>query len=71
MILLMHYCVQVDNTILCVLSFVIIIFIYLLLFQLIFGIGNFWMRFCLMLMYVNVAKLHLFKGLHVSVIGQD
>ena len=29
------------------------------------------MHFCLMLTYVNVAKLHLFKGLHVSVIGQD
>ena len=38
---------------------------------LIFGIGNFWMHFCLMLMYVNVAKLHLFNGLRVSIIGQD
>ena len=29
------------------------------LFYLIFGVGNFWMYFCLMLTYINVAKLHL------------
>ena len=66
----MHYCVQVDNSEFCVLSFVIGIlicfFIYLIL-----SIGNFWMHFCFMLTNVNVAKLHLFEGLHVSVIGQD
>ena len=28
---------------------------------LIFGIGNFWMHFCLMLTYINVAKLHLLR----------
>ena len=37
---------------------------------------NFWHwqfqdAICLMLMYINVAKFHLFNGLHVSVIGQD
>ena len=29
------------------------------LFYLIFGVGNFWMHFCLMLTNINVAKLHL------------
>ena len=43
MILLTHYCVQADNSVLCVL-FLFNIFICLFLY-LIFGIGNFWMHF--------------------------
>ena len=44
----MYYCVQVDNSVLCVLCFVIYLFICFFLY-LIFGIGSFWMHFCLML----------------------
>ena len=51
---------------------IIIIYLFICFFLLlIFGIGNFLMHFCPMLTYVNVAKLRLFMGLHVSVIGQD